>query len=511
VGELYRPAGRALDNPVVAAHGIQPGVPPVWAWESSDGGPGVAVLFWPGGRGDAAAGAGAELHQDDALTRPQTYTLHPRRLDVEIAGLPASFSPLLAATAPISTPTGARLATLWALLLDGRDDGIAGYDTVWVGLAGDGAAPPAALKPLAAGAWLVVALPGQPATGVALRLVGLGPDAATGSDAWQVTLYQSSLSRVAGSPESLVADLVGRLGPPVPAPDLAGLRAGTLALGDYASLAEQRAQWQMAAIAYVQERMAPRLTLATLDLISLLSWATFKAPAADIYDPPMRSAYREADQALGRLLAGLDLAQTTVFVGTPNGMAAAETALNLEALLDSLVPAPGRTVAAAYSSGGMAHIVLNLAGREPQGTLTREEFDRLVPDLARRLADFKLGERPAFGRVASGAGRRDLGLDHANSGDIVVEAAAGIYLVESDPTGAGRLSWAAPEVVAGYGSARPAMRGIFVLAGRRIANRGIVSPLELVDLAPTLAELVGLHVPAGVEGRVLREMLESEE
>ena len=51
------------------------------------------------------------------------------------------------------------------------------------------------------------------------------------------------------------------------------------------------------------------------------------------------------------------------------------------------------------------------------------------------------------------------------------------------------------------------MRGFFVIAGRRVRPAGMIAPIYLIDIAPTMAILLNIETPNSVEGRALHEIL----
>ena len=322
-----------------------------------------------------------------------------------------------------------------------------------------------------------------------------------------MTLYQSDVVELSSRPTTLADELVAEIGAPPPPPDKDSLDSGLITPADYLALAERRLRWQTDAAAYTQERHAPRMMLASFDIIRQVSALRLAEGDNGIYDPTLRGAYRAADQAIGRLLAGLDLGQTTVLIGSPHGYASADVALNMHTLLHEIYQAGGERALGSYSSGGSGHIVVNQAGREPGGRVSGAMHDQVVQTVAEALARFALEGEPAFARVLTGLDLLEIGLDSPNSGDIFVQAAPGVVLYENDPTGEDRPWWPTHVAAAGYDASRLEMRGIFVMAGHRISDLGMVAPIHLVDIAPTMAELLKIERPDSIEGRVLHELL----
>jgi predicted AlkP superfamily pyrophosphatase or phosphodiesterase len=58
----------------------------------------------------------------------------------------------------------------------------------------------------------------------------------------------------------------------------------------------------------------------------------------------------------------------------------------------------------------------------------------------------------------------------------------------------------------GYLQTHPDMHGCFVISGAGVKKGGVIEKIDNRDIAPTMAELLGVTIP-GVEGRVLKEAL----
>jgi predicted AlkP superfamily phosphohydrolase/phosphomutase len=154
----------------------------------------------------------------------------------------------------------------------------------------------------------------------------------------------------------------------------------------------------------------------------------------------------------------------------------------------------------AWGEGGYySRIFLNVQGREPEGTVPAGDYERVRDDLARRIAAIPdengnpLGTRvykpediyPQVGGVAP-----DL---IVHFGDLLwrsvgtVGGDEGIHTFENDT---------------GPDDANHAQQGLFVLAAPGVAP-GRREGAHLLDVAPTVLELMGLDVPASMRGTSL--------
>lgn len=104
-----------------------------------------------------------------------------------------------------------------------------------------------------------------------------------------------------------------------------------------------------------------------------------------------------------------------------------------------------------------------------------------------------------------------LGIGGARGGDLYFDPASGVYpssrLADAALAPPGR-PWGSGEH--GYYPERRAMHAIFYLAGAGVAAGVRLPPVRHIDVAPTLARLLGLPAPAQSAGRIVAEALASE-
>jgi predicted AlkP superfamily phosphohydrolase/phosphomutase len=165
----------------------------------------------------------------------------------------------------------------------------------------------------------------------------------------------------------------------------------------------------------------------------------------------------------------------------------------------------------AFAYGIFGNIVLNVAGRERDGTVQPgEEYERLRDELRERLLDLRWtdGERV----VAAVHKREELydGPELDKIPDLIVEFRDYAWLgkgnlTERTPTIADDITIRAHPEERYAGGHRP--DGIFVLAGPA-ARAGAELHAGIADVAPTVMYLLDEPVPASFEGRLLAEALE---
>jgi predicted AlkP superfamily phosphohydrolase/phosphomutase len=154
----------------------------------------------------------------------------------------------------------------------------------------------------------------------------------------------------------------------------------------------------------------------------------------------------------------------------------------------------------AWGDGGYyARIFLNVQGREPEGTIPPKDYERVRDDLARRLEAIPDENGDPIGTRAYkpeelydqvGGVAPDL---IVHFGDLLWRAVGtiggdeGIHTFENDT---------------GPDDANHAQEGLLIMAGPGIPV-GPREGMHLLDVAPTVLELLGLDVPASMRGQSL--------
>jgi predicted AlkP superfamily phosphohydrolase/phosphomutase len=239
---------------------------------------------------------------------------------------------------------------------------------------------------------------------------------------------------------------------------------------------------------------------------------------AEQYAGYRRRGAQIADANLGQLLSATDLQNTTIFVVSDHGLAPVHTLVHLNTILEqagllSFRESPGFPVdatsskALALASGSSAHIYVNLRGRERPGIVPQEEYQALLDELVRTLSEFKdPNGQPVFARIVRRQEIGGLHLSSPYSGDLFAQAVPGFVLSDEG----GKEAAFEPTSYyggAGYESALEEMHGIFVAAGRGVREEETISPMHVIDIAPTVARLLGFAPAEIVDGLALDEIM----
>lgn len=275
--------------------------------------------------------------------------------------------------------------------------------------------------------------------------------------------------------------------------DAAGLRDF-----DKASIVWQDWIWTQAAIRIVE---AHRPNLLLFHLLSTDSSNHQYGPGT----LASRSAYAYADRLLGDLLAAVDRAgmreRTTVIVTTDHGFKRVDrlvfpnVALREAGLVRVAAGKVVRADAFSRAQGGMAFVYITDPARRGE--------------LAPRLRSICAGLE-GVARVMDGADGPTLGMptpaENPGMGDLVLFAKPG-YAFKDKAVGDATADESRDYLGShGYAASDPELDGFLVAAGRGIRPGARLERILNLDVAPTLAALLGVPLP-GVEGRVLLEIL----
>jgi predicted AlkP superfamily pyrophosphatase or phosphodiesterase len=242
-------------------------------------------------------------------------------------------------------------------------------------------------------------------------------------------------------------------------------------------------------------------------------------------------AYKQADKAVGEILE-LTGPETTVFVVSDHGFAPFHTTVNLGNLLRNA--GIDLSKLAIRTSGPAAHIYVGLEGREADGAARPSEYKRLVDRIATVLRNAK-DTNPRFNRsldrsrlfssvetrpfdCKAGVGycvNREIGQD---SGDVFAQLDLGYnfdgtqspaVIRSGDPaTEQAEIVLSVPNFYGAHGhdARMPEMSATFIAAGPGIKKGEEVKLVRNIDVAPTIAKILGVDPANTVDGEELKEI-----
>ena len=472
----------------------------------------TGVLLWPG-----ADASSPERTADFGIRWPDRSIARPRlhELSAEDAEPEPELPPQDGVAAhrwrvPVQLH-GDEDLMLEVAVLDATPDGLARFDTVAVRRLGE-----VSYRYLEEREWfetrLTASEDGRPKTWGAWSKV-LHLDRLRG----EIRLYRGAFDRLYAYPDAFENALVDAVGPWPGTPDERRLADWWLDAGDgidldtYLEQLERLDRYLDDVASWVMEHEDFDFLIAYHPAIdeyqhsSLIAhrdqwaWSEGRAFAAA---RAFERVGRSADEAVANLWARLDASRDVLVVVSDHGLVPIHDEVRLnQALADAgLVKTEevnGRLRAApdtpmvAHTSGAAAHVYVNLQGRDPGGVVSPDEADGLMRRAARALADLSVDGAPVVEEIVARQELSDYGLDHPNSGDLVVFLMPGY--AASSRLGGDVISPSRYYGQHGYLNHHPEMDGIFLARGEP-AGRGRVRSMKATDVAPMVAAWLGIEL-----------------
>jgi predicted AlkP superfamily pyrophosphatase or phosphodiesterase len=216
----------------------------------------------------------------------------------------------------------------------------------------------------------------------------------------------------------------------------------------------------------------------------------YSAERRDACAAARRKVWQAVDRELASFLSTVDLKTTVVAVVSDHGMAPVHTGIDPNVLLrgkgvlttgDNGKIAAG-TRAYATTSGGVAEVYVDPAA---------PDREKLITDLKSYLSGWSEGGKRPIARVLTRHEGAPLGLDHPNSGDLILFAASGYYFTGSGLKSGHALSPAEPYGMHGYPNTDPRMAGIYMAQGAGV-KPGKPATVHNTDVAGQVAQWLGL-------------------
>ena len=190
---------------------------------------------------------------------------------------------------------------------------------------------------------------------------------------------------------------------------------------------------------------------------------------------------------------------------------------------------PATSLTNAVTVGGAANIYINLEGREPTGIVKLEDYEtvqtrienafKAITDpvtnepvfeiiLKKPRSQDVLGQKSNFINARAKkqrAGERDFHAFGEDAGDVLVVAIPGYNLDFNAGTGTSVGNFFQPSTFFGqhgYDPNLPEMKAIYYAAGPDIKKRTLLN-VDNIDVAPTVAHLLGIKAPSDAQGKKL--------
>lgn len=438
---------------------------------------------------------------------------------VEAAGwanAPESFSP--AQEAPLAMLAFSGTPVDYVLyIFDSTDDGTTNYNRVLVAPSKDAVEGTATVG---VGEWSedIPATVDEVEGGFYVKLLELEPDLS------QFRLYFTPVTRARAWPESVEEDVAANFAAIKPI-DYSPYILGMI---DAETFVEQQLDntklLGQEIYPYLIRTYEPDLVLAgseATDAIQhrFLSLAIEGSEQYDAENGPayygyLETAYRVTDDFVRALWDAMPDAH--VFVTSDHGFHSTGMAINANLVLESIGlydPAdPANSQVVAYGAGGLLQVYIKVIGRNPDGVVAEEDyellreqivsaFEDLGPDVIDRVL---LKEETASIPITDEVSWNMLHPDR--TGDVVVFSKPPYQF---DAAMAGEITSPTPIYGQhGFLPTSPESRSVFAAAGPTIGQGIVIGPVTALDLAPTVAALLGIDAPAQAQGSVLPMLLE---
>jgi predicted AlkP superfamily phosphohydrolase/phosphomutase len=480
---------------------MEGGATPLWEAASQQG-KSTAVLFWPGATpelpdqlADYTVGYGIRDAYSDVDT-VYLYTANPWE------NAPESFSPAQENQVIITGDNRVKWV-VYILGIDASDDGVEQPDTFIFSTdrrvdEADPAVP--------VGEFASLQLDAATGQGVDLLI--------TGQDGTALTVFESRVYHITAAPAEFQQALIGQLGYFAPDPDYYALEHNWITPDQYLDMVRRQSDWMMDVTLWVDQTYKPDLLLTMQNPLEQASYQFLLADPrqpgysderAAVYHEYLSEAAAQADKVVGALAeanrAELEAGTTALVVVGTTGLLPMHTQVHINrALYEAGLLGLGRngfvfvesSQAIAFSSGGSAHVYVNLAGRELVGMVPEDQYDEVqaqIVEVLSNLVDPQTGE-PVLSRILLRDELDTLGLNGQFAGDIFIQAKPGYFLTDD------RRATTVFEPVTyfgqqGYDSTLPAMQGALLIYGQGIRIEGS-GTIRLIDIAPSLADLLGI-------------------
>lgn len=234
-------------------------------------------------------------------------------------------------------------------------------------------------------------------------------------------------------------------------------------------------------------------------------------PISVTYWNYIKESYQAVDTAIVAISNTVGLAQTDIFVSSDHGQAPVHTALYINRLMAHegiSVTAP--ITAYAQAGGGYAFVYINTIGRidgviSPIGTGGYTATQNTIVTALTSFTDTdRLTGATAY-PFESVIRKQDLaaqGLNIETAGDVYASVLSG-YILNGATTPGPITSPIASGGTHGYNPAQPAMHGVFLAAGPHI-SRIEPRPTRLIDVAPTILDVLGVEPLSNADGVSLK-------
>jgi predicted AlkP superfamily phosphohydrolase/phosphomutase len=233
------------------------------------------------------------------------------------------------------------------------------------------------------------------------------------------------------------------------------------------------------------------------------------------YESALKNHYKFCDESIGEILNLVD-EDTAMIVTSDHSVQRLDGRINLNEWLIKegymkLRKRPERPTSLmqvdidwsqtkAWATGFTGQLYLNVKGRESQGIVDSQDYERLLDELAEKLK--AITDEKGESLDTKVYRRKDIHSgEYAKFGPDLFVYFDNCYWNISELIGYDSIySYDTPK---GPDDGGHGPFGFFAMAGKGVPKRGKVSDADLLDIAPTVLHLFGVTIPQDMEGKVL--------
>ena len=233
------------------------------------------------------------------------------------------------------------------------------------------------------------------------------------------------------------------------------------------------------------------------------------------YESALKNHYKFCDESIGEILNLVD-DNTAMIVTSDHSVQRLDGRINLNEWLIKegymkLRKRPERPTSLmqvdidwsqtkAWATGFTGQLYLNVKGRESQGIVDSQDYERLLGELAEKLK--AITDEKGESLDTKVYRRKDIHSgEYAKFGPDLFVYFDNCYWNISELIGYDSIySYDTPK---GPDDGGHGPFGFFAMAGKGVPKRGKVSDADLLDIAPTVLHLFGVTIPQDMEGKVL--------
>jgi predicted AlkP superfamily phosphohydrolase/phosphomutase len=525
---------------------------PIWA-EAKRQGKTTATVLFPGSNPEEGNQATYAIYYGTTWTASALDKLTFNRA-VKWTQLPKSFSPVKETALSLKLEKSPN-QKIYILAADSTDNGVVDYDTFYFSTDKNGPLSEA----VHLNEWGSISFPINTGhlAGFSFKLKEVDPSLTN------VKLYRTAItSAVVHGPQEFKDNVAKKFGYLPVQDDDQALEKNWITRLEYEEISEQFAKWTTEVSLYIKEQYQPDLLFFYYPQIDheehkyLLvdpRQPGYSKKKSKRYMDYIKWAYQLADRSLGDTLEKMNDNDRLLLV-SDHGMEPVHTMISpnhelekaglLQKDKDGKVDTK-KSKAYAVASGAIAHIYINLEGRERNGIVSKEEYPEVQIEIMDTFSSLKIKEpfkikriqylynkwrqkshnengistskkmlqvligskkRPFEEVIATGNKEAKM-LSHEQAGDVLLIAKQGYYIAQDEES---TTKKAVERGSHGGNPERMELRPILFVTGSNYPKAKITEEISTLDIAPTLYELMDLNAPDFIDGKVIDKIIEAE-